>query len=638
MSASRLFFVFWISSFLQSLGMNAQDSVEFDPVEVRGERIRPSEPFRMSTLDSGALDHHVGEDLGALLEQGSALQVRRYGPSGIASLSFRGTRSNETRMYWNGLPLRNPTLGQSDLSTIPAFFLDRVELHHGGASAIDGAGGIGGSVHLRSRMPRNTPYLLSVQGKTASFGDRTGAGDFSYHKDGVGSRTRLFYRSAQNDFSYPDVSEKGAPSKKRKNADMTRMGVMEDLRYDIGNGHELFASGWYIRNSRNVPTPIDQVPRGQHQEDRKLNSLLGWSWTGSATHLSFRSGYFYSDQLFTEEISDLHSVTTTHSWRNRLHVEHRLDEKRSITGGWSYDLEKARSSGYPEAKQRVHNRGFLQFENRVGERLLLQGMLQEKWVDGERLPLMPTVGAQYKWNKTPDLKVKGNLSRTYRVPTLNDLYWEPGGAPNLSAQEGWSYEAGVSGVFGKEQRAFSLRTEWTAFLLKMSDRIVWAPTSTGYWSPKNIDRSRDRGIEGSFNLELRPHEAWGMRVKGNYSYVDAEVIDQVEGGDKLKGQAIYIPKNRASGVLGVSWKERTSLRYGLSYTGERFIDRDNRRYLPAYTIQRVDIQRWLHLRKDLRVLVRIGVQNLFDIPYQSVAWQPMPGRSFELTLRLRAGS
>jgi iron complex outermembrane receptor protein len=174
-------------------------------------------------------------------------------------------------------------------------------------------------------------------------------------------------------------------------------------------------------------------------------------------------------------------------------------------------------------------------------------------------------------------------------------------------------------------------------MLEMDDRIVWAPTGRGYWSPKNIDRSRDRGLESSVELEFVPDEDWKFGLRADHSYVDAQVIDQVRGEEEMEGRAIYVPPHRASGVLTVEYGRKNRLVYGVSHTGLRYIDRDNLRYLPGYTLQRIRLQRRLALRSDLGLTVQAGIRNLFDIPYHSVAWHPMPGRTFELTLRLRIG-
>lgn len=46
--------------------------------------------------------------------------------------------------------------------------------------------------------------------------------------------------------------------------------------------------------------------------------------------------------------------------------------------------------------------------------------------------------------------LKASVSRNYRFPTLNDLYFLPGGNPNLRNEHGFSYDAGVSFEVGKE--------------------------------------------------------------------------------------------------------------------------------------------------------------------------------------------
>lgn len=46
--------------------------------------------------------------------------------------------------------------------------------------------------------------------------------------------------------------------------------------------------------------------------------------------------------------------------------------------------------------------------------------------------------------------VKASVSRNYRFPTLNDLYFLPGGNPDLKNEHGFSYDAGVSFDVGKK--------------------------------------------------------------------------------------------------------------------------------------------------------------------------------------------
>ncbi|NJL13466.1 MAG: TonB-dependent receptor plug domain-containing protein [Microscillaceae bacterium] len=57
--------------------------------------------------------------LGQLLQALSSLYVREYGPQQLSSLSFRGTGSSHTAVLWQGININSPTLGMSDLGTLP---------------------------------------------------------------------------------------------------------------------------------------------------------------------------------------------------------------------------------------------------------------------------------------------------------------------------------------------------------------------------------------------------------------------------------------------------------------------------------------------------------------------------------------
>ena len=59
------------------------------------------------------------------------------------------------------------------------------------------------------------------------------------------------------------------------------------------------------------------------------------------------------------------------------------------------------------------------------------------------------------------LKLKVNAAKVYRLPTLNDLYWSPGGNPNLKPEEGFTYEGSFE--LKIPYHHFLLETEMTYF-------------------------------------------------------------------------------------------------------------------------------------------------------------------------------
>ncbi|MDV7399099.1 TonB-dependent receptor, partial [Arthrospira platensis SPKY1] len=65
--------------------------------------------------------------------------------------------------------------------------------------------------------------------------------------------------------------------------------------------------------------------------------------------------------------------------------------------------------------------------------------LRQELVDGAFTPIAPSLGLERPL--TNWLSLKARFSRNYRLPTFNDLYWQPGGNPDLLAESGWSQEA-----------------------------------------------------------------------------------------------------------------------------------------------------------------------------------------------------
>ena len=71
-------------------------------------------------------------------------------------------------------------------------------------------------------------------------------------------------------------------------------------------------------------------------------------------------------------------------------------------------------------------------------------MMRQEYVDGDFTPIVPFFGFDFRLVKEKDLILKGNIARNFHMPTLNDLYWLPGGNPDLLHGEGFSFELGLA--------------------------------------------------------------------------------------------------------------------------------------------------------------------------------------------------
>ena len=123
-------------------------------------------------------------------------------------------------------------------------------------------------------------------------------------------------------------------------------------------------------------------------------------------------------------------------------------------------------------------------------------------------------------SSSKNLLAKAGLARNFHYPTLNDLYWQPGGNPNLKPEEGITGEAGISYTaipFGSR-----VNIEVSAFSSEINHWIMWLPHLKGYWEPVNIEKVKARGLEETLAI-LSPGRLSGFL--GNYGYTRSTVED-----------------------------------------------------------------------------------------------------------------
>jgi iron complex outermembrane receptor protein len=127
------------------------------------------QPTRVEVIDREEIEEKLlmtPGDIVMMLNEMGGLRVQATSPSiGAASVRIQGMKGRYTRFLSDGLPLFGQQVGGLGLLQIPPMDLDRVEVIKGVASALYGAGAMGGVVNLLSRRPAAEPAreaLLNV--------------------------------------------------------------------------------------------------------------------------------------------------------------------------------------------------------------------------------------------------------------------------------------------------------------------------------------------------------------------------------------------------------------------------------------------------------------------------------------------
>jgi outer membrane receptor for ferrienterochelin and colicin len=232
---------------------------------------------------------------------------------------------------------------------------------------------------------------------------------------------------------------------------------------------------------------------------------------------------------------------------------------------------------------------------------------------------------------------RSSLSRNFRVPTFNELYFVGGGGlgnSSLRPEKSMSFDVGSSVRF---LLAGEHLAQATYFVNDMSDRIVWVAAGSGTVSPKNLRRVRSEGLESSYRWDL-PDRFLSFQVA--YTTASSRKVSADFLGDPTVGsQLVYIPQEMftfsATGTLELSTAvvKEVGGTLGYSLSGYRYLTEDNTEFLPAHRLVNIGIRSRLALG-GLTLWARMEVNNLLNEDYQVMRGYPMPLRSYRGTISI----
>jgi vitamin B12 transporter len=254
----------------------------------------------VETLDEADLKASIGKDLGEVLQQKTGLFVRQYGPGMLASLTIRGTSAGHNALYWNGLPINSPSLGQADFSLYPVGGSDEISVHYGSSGALFGTDAIGGAIHLSNRLKFNEGNQWSIGTLAGSFGRWNQMGEYRYSGKAFSSRTKVYRNHAENDFPFADLSESGTPIKRQNHAQVSQMGFMQDFAWNLNAKQQITSSFWLNHSDRQIQPVMGS--KGQDiQIDRNLRWVMDYFRFQDRITWNLKAGLVGDDMDFNQE-------------------------------------------------------------------------------------------------------------------------------------------------------------------------------------------------------------------------------------------------------------------------------------------------------------------------------------------------
>ncbi len=608
------FVFFLLSLFFWQIAF-AQDTIA--PIEVKG---YPYKRYAVGAkswqADSLLLAQNAGNLASEWLLRYSGVYLKEYGNAMLGTTAFRGTSAGHTAVLWNGININSATLGENDLATLPVFANSNMALQMGSASSLFGSEAIGGAI-LLSNLLNIKENFLQFRQEIGSFGRNFTGLHFLQNATKWQLQSNFYRFSLQNNYKIPALL-----GETENNTPVNYFGTNQDFSLQTTNNQKLTFHNWLHSNFR-------RLSNGATLLEKNWRTALAWHKKFSKDWLlEGKIAYINDFMLYNRQ-----DTTQTKRWVGIAQMQKDFG-KVSWQAGWQSQYFLMNVDAYGEAKTELRNDAFLLTRLQILPAWAVALNARKVWVSGYQTPFTPALGSEwYFWQKNGNtLLWKLQVSRGYRLPTLNSRYWQPGGNPNIAPEHSWNYETGL--VFERKTLKSSLFAEITAYQMQVKDWIIWQPTDQGFWSPQNLQDVSSQGIELSSHFCQKISEQWKAQVWFNYTYNLAR-IEQIrnDASNRFRGKTLpYAPQNRWSTTLLLSYKTQTLL-FTTHLTDKRFTDLDNIQFVKPFWVS--DLQwskNWQSKKTQWQIALQVN--NLWNRSYENILNQFMPKRNYQASINV----
>ncbi len=588
---------------------------------------------KQETIDTTNKQTSFANNLSDILSQNNSFFVKSYGLGGLSTGSFRGTSASQTATLWNGFNLQSPMNGVLDYSLVPSFFMDEINLSFGGASSLFGSGSIGGTVLLSNKPEFNKGIQASLLGSAGSFDNYQQAFKLAWSNSKTNLKMRAFHHQGGNHFPFINTAEAGKPKHYQQNAKLNQSGVLFENYNILSKKQQLNLRFWYQNSERQVPAAIISSPTKQSQMDVFYRGSMEWTYKSKSTNTQVRAAYFDEKLHFKDPAISLDAVSRSRNLIAEAEGSYYLNEKLFMQLGYTSSFITATSDGYGLTKAKQNRNAVFASVNYATKDKSFQNKLtfRKEVYGSKQAPLTLSFGTEKLILN--QVKVRGNISKNYRIPTFNDLFWTEQGAKGnkeLMPESSWGGDLGIGHQLKSKQVVFS--TEVCGFSSEVKNMIVWQPTSNAVWSPHNISVVWSRGFEAKLNLEVT-QKAFTYQFAAKYNYTKSTDSKKSDKYSATYGKQIfYVPLNSYNIECSAIYKG-VKLTYRQNYTGKRYTNNEETEYLPGFETGTVLLAKTIQLKK-MKLGISFQVLNVWSEQYQVIAWRPMPLVNYQASISL----
>lgn len=608
------------------------DTVVLKGIEVEASKLTDFTPkSSTSNLDTLTLQTHKGGTLGEVMGRLSGINIKSYGFGGISNFTIGGAYGNQSPVIWNGFNLQDPLNGAVNMVLFPVYFIDKVQVNLGGESALFGSGAMNGSMHISNSIEFDKGLIYNIFGSLGSFSNQGAGGGISYSNKNFFTRAKIIYLQGINDFEYVNTQKLGNPTEKQRNANFSLSGFTQDNALVIKKNHIIKTNLWYSSSRHHLPFNMTvSSNESRYNDDENLRLALSYTYFDRNFTLNLKNGIFYSNLIYNDlSIPQIYKHASI-SNITEADVKVNIGRKNLINFGLNSNQTHGISSNLVENPELKKFSVFVSHKISLSKKFDLISNFREEIYLGNLVPLTYS----FKTIFSPDKSIQAfiSTSKTYRTPTMNDLFWVESGSrgnPNLKPETGYDLNLGTS--FLKQWKKWKMELKAKANIGKMDNLISWIPVA-GYYSPVNLSNIANFGFDANTSFAYNYNTKLQFSLSSGYSYIRSAMLDG-EKNISHAPQLIFIPKHGFNNCLRILMR-KSFVEIFQNFVGKRFYTMDNSFNLAAYN--KVDLAigtNFDFLKKHVSASLRI--KNITGQVYELMPYYPMPGVNLSFDMNIK---
>jgi len=533
-----------------------------------------------------------------LLNNQQGIFTRQTGAFGRADVDIRGIgqRGRRIAVLVDGRPEKMGLYGCTVTHAFPLDNVERIEVVRGPSSVLYGSEAVGGVVNILTHMPEDK-FETDFTGSYGSFNTQ----QYNFRHGGN-----------LNKLSYFLTLDRRSSDGHRKNSGYKGSALTGKIQYKWTEDLVSSVQVKYFDGRKYEAGPLDH-PLSDFWND----------YQRGAADFSLRKNN-PQNEIFVKLYTNFGHHRFSDGWHSRDYVNggvlrytNKQIANNELTVGGDFRFLGGKSYNFPQGSWQKNEQAVFFHD---------QYVLWKKWIlsTGLRLhrdslyglQLSPQWGAVYQVNQ--GLSLKGNISKGFRSPQLNELYMFPAANPELKPEIVWNYELGF------KKALFSwLILDGTYFHMKGSNFIETQPNHSPppLFQFKNSGKFVFNGIEAALRAQIHQNLSFNLF----YTYLDT--------GEKTKG--------RPGHKIDLFWRWAASS-YSVSlqgqYVTDYFAGDFSTRPLPSYFL----LNSRMSLNLSQKIKIFLDINNLFnkdyrifvDLPGIASGIYPMPGRNLNLGIKI----